>query len=127
MITGTVTRVAGAWAIPSMRMTMASMPAPGTPLTTKPTPISSIWMKAMPITPCATARMVAVHNLAKGLPRSSPDTRMAIRCAATSPRSPKAMMTPEMMIAPMNRKKAAPALAAAPNTVSPAPLICGIH
>ncbi|MNE31921.1 hypothetical protein D3C80_1255120 [compost metagenome] len=127
MITGKVTSVAGACAMPSMRMTMASIPAPGTPLTTKPTPISNIWMKAMPITPCATARMVAVHSVAKGLPRSAPETRMAMRWVAISPRSPKAMMTPEMMIAPMNRRKAPPALAAAPSTVSPAPLIWGIH
>ncbi len=127
MITGTVISVAGAWAMPSIRMTMASIPAPGTPLITKPTPISSIWMKAMPITPWATARMVAVHSLASGLPRSSPDTRMAMRWAAISPRSPKAMITPEMMIAPMNSRNAPPALAAAPSTVRPAPLSWGSH
>ncbi|MNR32759.1 hypothetical protein D3C85_1503740 [compost metagenome] len=81
----------------------------------------------MPITPWATARMVAVHSLASGLPRSSPDTRMAMRCAAISPRSPNAMMMPETMIAAMNNRNAPPALAAAPSTVRPASLSWGIH
>ncbi|MNE65417.1 hypothetical protein D3C80_1608940 [compost metagenome] len=51
---------------------------------------------------------------------------MAMRCAAISPRSPKAMITPETMIAAMNIRNAPPALAAAPSTTRPASLSCGI-
>ncbi|MNE78209.1 hypothetical protein D3C76_1119420 [compost metagenome] len=36
-------------------------------------------------------------------------------------------MTPQMMTAPMNNRKAPPTLAAAPNAVRPALLIWGIH
>ncbi|MNJ01329.1 hypothetical protein D3C73_1609330 [compost metagenome] len=52
---------------------------------------------------------------------------MAMRCAAISPCSPNAMMMPEMMTAATNIRNAPPALAAAPSTVSPAPLTWGIH
>ena len=69
--------------------------------------------------------MVAVHSAEMCLPRSSPEIRMAMRCAATVPVSPKAMMMPEMMIAPMNSTKAPPALAAAPSSMRPVSLRFG--
>ncbi|MNY69989.1 hypothetical protein D3C86_2080220 [compost metagenome] len=50
-ITGTVIRVAGNCMMPSSSTARASSPAPGMSLRTKATPISSIWMKAMPTTP----------------------------------------------------------------------------
>ncbi|MCY1218358.1 hypothetical protein D9M72_303030 [compost metagenome] len=88
MITGTVISVAGNCAMPSSSTAMASTPAAGTPLITKPMPISSIWMKAMPTTPCATARMVAVHSVAMRGPRSGPKMREAICTALRLPASP---------------------------------------
>ncbi|MNC65822.1 hypothetical protein D3C75_1161510 [compost metagenome] len=74
--------------IPINSATMASSPAPGTPMSTKPTPTSSIWMKAIPTTPWATARMVAVHNTVMLGPRSGPDSRVAMAMALRSPFSP---------------------------------------
>ena len=57
-------------------------------MSTKPTPISSIWMKAMPTTPCATARIVAVHSAAIFGPLSGPKMREAICTALRWPLSP---------------------------------------
>ncbi|MCY1302385.1 hypothetical protein D9M70_520390 [compost metagenome] len=87
-ITGRVIRVAGNCMMPSSSTPSASSPAPGMPLTTKPRPTSSIWMKAMPITPSATARMVAVHSSTILPPRPGPDRRMAMRRALCVPFSP---------------------------------------
>ncbi|MNL43093.1 hypothetical protein D3C87_1655880 [compost metagenome] len=80
--------MAGSCMMPRSSTTSASTPAPGTPLSTKPMPISSIWMKAMPTTPCATARMVAVHSAAMRGPRSSPKMREAICSELRCPFSP---------------------------------------
>ncbi|MCY1211814.1 hypothetical protein D3C72_917750 [compost metagenome] len=83
-----VISVAGSCMMPSSSTASASRPAPGMPLTTKATPISSIWIKAMPTTPCATARMVAVQSMASRGPRSGPNTREAICLALRVPSSP---------------------------------------
>ncbi|MCY1440341.1 hypothetical protein D9M71_566130 [compost metagenome] len=74
--------------MPSSRAARASRPAPGIPMATKPTPTSSIWMKAMPTTPWATARMVAVHSVAMFGPLSGPEMREAIWTALRLPLSP---------------------------------------
>src|SRR5258707_1178141 len=60
-MTGSVTKVAGNCTMASTSTMSARKPAPGIPIITKPIPTSSIWMKAMPMTPCATARIVAEH------------------------------------------------------------------
>ena len=63
-------------------------------MTTNPIPINSIWMNAMPTTPCATARMVAVHSSAICGPFSGPEMREAISTALLWPVSPCAMRMP---------------------------------
>ncbi|MCY1237677.1 hypothetical protein D9M72_503850 [compost metagenome] len=78
MIAGIVISTTGNCMIPSSRTISARRPAPGMPMNTKPSPTSSIWMNAMPTTPWATARMVAVHSWAICGPRSSPEIREAI-------------------------------------------------
>ncbi|MNE80916.1 hypothetical protein D3C80_1775270 [compost metagenome] len=87
-MTGTVIKVAGNCMMPSSNTANASSPAPGTPLNTNPSPTSSIWMNAMPTTPSATARMVAVHKVATWGPFSGPLIREAICTEARLPASP---------------------------------------
>ena len=81
MITGIVISVAGNCMMPISSTASASSPAPGMPMTTNATPISSIWMNAIPTTPCATARIVAVQRSAICGPFSGPEMREAI-CTA---------------------------------------------
>ena len=87
-MTGMVISVAGSCMIPSNNIPSASNPAAGTPLKTNPRPTSNIWIKAMPTTPSATARMVAVHSAAMLGPLSGPLIREAIWIALRLPASP---------------------------------------
>ena len=87
-MTGMVISVAGSCMMPSNNTPNASNPAAGTPLKTNPRPTSNIWMKAMPTTPSATARIVAVHSAAILGPRSGPLMREAIWTALRLPASP---------------------------------------
>lgn len=67
--------------MPNSNTIKARMPAAGTPMITSATPINSIWIKAMPTTPCATARMVEVHSSAICGPRTGPEIRVVIATA----------------------------------------------
>ena len=69
------------------------------------------WMKAMPITPWATARIVATDSAVNSSPRSKPKMRAKIARLARSPASPKAMMMPAMMNAATNARMPPPMLA----------------
>jgi hypothetical protein len=60
-------------------------PANGTPAIISETPMNSAWMQAMPMTPEATARTVAVDSWVNSLPRASPATRSKIACMAWRP------------------------------------------
>ncbi|MDT4855385.1 hypothetical protein FQZ97_897380 [compost metagenome] len=117
MITGRVTRATGSCMMPRISTASASRPAAGTPLTTRPTPISSIWMNAMPTTPWATARMVAVHSSASSGPRSGPEMRVAMATAVPLPLSPLAMISPAIASARMNTSTPAPTPASCVSTV----------
>ena len=72
----------------------ASTPAKGTPATSRHRPTTMAWMKATPMTPWATARMVAVDSLVNSSPRSGPTMRVKIARLARSPAWPKAIMMP---------------------------------
>ncbi|MNI69732.1 hypothetical protein D3C73_1254990 [compost metagenome] len=111
--------------MPSNSTARASKPAPGTPWKTNPRPTSSIWINAMPTTPSATARMVAVHSAAILGPRSGPLTREAICTAARLPDSPWAMKMPAMIKAKMKTRNPMPTPASLLSTVRLATLICG--
>ena len=69
------------------------------------------WMKAMPITPWATARIVATDSMVNSSPRSTPTMRAKIARLARSPALPKAMMMPAMMNAATKARMAPPMLA----------------
>ena len=56
----------------------ASTPASGTPASSRHRPTMMAWMKATPMTPCATARMVAVDSMVNSSPRSGPTMRAKI-------------------------------------------------
>ncbi|MNT54084.1 hypothetical protein D3C72_1912180 [compost metagenome] len=92
---------------------------------TRATPTSSIWMKAMPTTPWATARMVAVHNAASCSPRCGPATRVAIATAARWPVAPLAMIRPATTRATRNIRMPEPIPASCVSRVLLRPLRCG--
>ena len=80
----------------------ARTPAHGTPAISRQTPTRMAWMKATPMTPWATARIVATARWLNSVPRSLPTTRVKIALPLRSPARPKAMMIPAMMRAAMN-------------------------
>ena len=75
------------------------------------------WMKAMPITPWATARMVATDSTVNSSPRSGPTMRPKIARLARSPASPKAITMPAMMKAATNLRMSPPMAATIANAV----------
>ena len=127
MITGTVMMVEGSCMMPSSSTASASSPAPGMPLRTKPMPISSIWMNAMPTTPCATARMVAMHSSVIFGPLSGPEMREAISSALRWPVSLCAMKTPARISAATKVTSPTSSPATVPSTTRPASLIWGAN
>jgi len=68
-------------------------------------------MKATPITPWATARIVATARWLNSAPCSRPTTRAKMALPLRSLACPKAMMTPAMMRAAMNCRITPPMLA----------------
>ena len=114
---GRVTISAGTWAMPSTSTITASTPAHGIPATSRATPTMMAWMKATPITPWATARMVAVDRLANSLPRALPTMRSKIARLLRLPACPKAMMMPAMMKEARNCNTPPPMLATKPRAV----------
>ncbi len=88
-------------------------------------PTSTIWMKAMPTTPCATVRTVWVQSLATSGPRSLPKMRLLMRSVARCPSSPKAMMMPATARAAMNTRTTTPRPASVPTTCMELARICG--
>jgi hypothetical protein len=59
-------------------------------------------MKAMPITPWATVRIVPAASVVNTPPRCTPNTRSKIARLARAPDSPKAITMPATMKARMN-------------------------
>ncbi|CFP58003.1 Uncharacterised protein [Bordetella pertussis] len=79
---GTISRNRGSCTMQISSATMAHSPAAGTPASRKPRPASTAWIRATPITPWATARMVAAVSCASATPCSGPAMRTPIACAA---------------------------------------------
>jgi len=94
----------------------ASTPAQGTPAISRQMPTMIAWMKATPMTPWATARMVWVASLENSAPRAPlPMTRPKIASLPRPPDWPKAMMMPAMMNEPMNCNRPTPMPATKPS------------
>ena len=72
----------------------ASTPAQGMPAISRQIPTMMAWMKATPMTPCATARMVAVDSLVNSTPRSGPTMRVKIASQARLPALPEGKHDP---------------------------------
>ena len=101
--------------MPSTNTIRVSTPAPGTPATSRATPTTIAWIKATPMTPWATARMVAVESRVNSTARAVPTTRAKIAWQPRSPAAPKAMMMPAMMTDARNCSRPPPMLATKPN------------
>ena len=84
---GSVTISAGTWAMPSTRTIIASTPAQGMPASSRQRPTMIAWMKATPMTPCATARMVAVASFVNSAPCAAPAKRSKMARLARLPAS----------------------------------------
>ena len=72
------------------------------------------WIKTTPITPWATARMVAVASLVNSLPRALPTTRSKIAWLLRLPALPKAIKIPAIMREARNCNTPPPMLATKP-------------
>ena len=118
-------KIVGSWVMPSSNTTSDSSPAAGTPIATRPIPTINIWIKAMPTTPWATARMVEVHSAASCAPRSAPEMREAIATALCCKLSPFAIIRPAIMRAATNTRTPVPMPANWTSRVLLTPLIWG--
>ena len=104
--------------MPSTRTRIASRPASGIPATSSITPIARAWIRATPMTPCATARMVAADSATNPGARSGLMIRAKIASLLRAPASPNAMMTPAITNAARSWSMPPPMPATAPSIQS---------
>ena len=110
--------------IPSTRTAKASTPAWGTPAIFSPTPASSDCSTAMPITPCATVRIVAPASARKSALRCGTILASTLLTAATC-FGPDGNRNPAISTEAMNLSVPVPALPAIARTGPASGFKCG--